>query len=248
MHLNFSRGLAIALVAGSAWCAGPVFAQLQQGTTGQNQTGLTQTGESSNFVIQRDASQSVAATSTNFLSNSSAPGTSGTSFGTVQGFGSLSGTSGGGGLGGLTTLGGGRGGIGGIGGLGGFGGIGGIGGIGGFGNQFGGLQTGQAGVAAGQLPLRHRIRVDIVTSPRSITRISEAFAQRLTRLPGLKGIQSVDVTMEGQTAVLTGSVDSDRSRELVARLAMLEPGIAAVRNELLVTPTEAPADSLPPMR
>lgn len=242
MHLNFPRALAIALLAGSAWIGGSAFAQVRQVTTGQavtandQQAVTTQTGDSTSFAIQRDTTESVAAASTNFLSQSSAPGTSGTSFGTVAGFGSLSGGSrSSSGLGGLSTLGGGRGGLG-------------SNQFGGnqFGsNQFGGLQTGQQGVA-GSLQLRHRVRVDIESSPRAITRISREFAQRLTRLPGLKGVDSVDIAMAGRTVVLTGSVDSARTRDLVARLAMLEPGVAAVQNELLVTPTEAAPDSLQP--
>lgn len=242
MHLNFPHALAIALLAGSAWIGGSAFAQVRQVTTGQavtandQQAVTTQTGDSTSFAIQRDTTESVAAASTNFLSQSSAPGTSGTSFGTVAGFGSLSGGSrSSSGLGGLSTLGGGRGGLG-------------SNQFGGnqFGsNQFGGLQTGQQGVA-GSLQLRHRVRVDIESSPRAITRISREFAQRLTRLPGLKGVDSVDIAMAGRTVVLTGSVDSARTRDLVARLAMLEPGVAAVQNELLVTPTEAAPDSLQP--
>lgn len=245
MHLNFPHALAIALLAGSAWIGGSAFAQVRQVTTGQavtandQQAVTTQTGDSTSFAIQRDTTESVAAASTNFLSQSSAPGTSGTSFGTVAGFGSLSGGSrSSSGLGGLSTLGGGRGGLG-------------SNQFGGnqFGsNQFGGLQTGQQGVA-GSLQLRHRVRVDIESSPRAITRISREFAQRLTRLPGLKGLKgvdSVDIAMAGRTVVLTGSVDSARTRDLVARLAMLEPGVAAVQNELLVTPTEAAPDSLQP--
>ena len=122
--------------------------------------------------------------------------------------------------------------------------------FGGFGNQFGASQFGQqtqAGIqGTSTLQLRHRIRVDIPPSPRAITRISREFVQRLSRLPGLTGVGSVDVTMAGQTAVLTGSVDSARTRDLVARLAMLEPGVAAVQNELSVAPSEGPSGSLQP--
>ncbi len=248
MHLNFRRFLAVALVASWTWAGGSAFAQTaNQNQTGQNQAVLTQTGNSEAFAIERNANESVNAVSTNFLSKSSAPGTSGTSYGTVEGFGPLGG---GGGSSSLNSLG--IGGRGGVGGLGGFGLGAGIGLGGQFGNQFGGggqIQTGIPGTASSTLPLRHRIRVDVAPSPRSITRISRAFATRLTRLPGLPGASSVDVTMEGQIAVLTGAVDSERTRDLVARLAMLEPGIAGVQNNLSVVPTAAPAASLlPPSR
>ncbi len=239
MYLNFQRTLAIAVVASSSWIGGNALAQQAGGTgtgTGTGQpSGITQTGESTSFSIERVESVSVVAPpETNFLSKPT------TGFGTVQGFGSFSTGGGTTGLGGLSTLGGGRGG--GIG-----GGIGGFGLGAGFGNQFGGNQFGGQQTltgTAGTLPLRHRIRVDIAIPPRTITRISREFARRLTRLPGLTGMTAVAVTMEGQTAVLTGSVDSIRVRDLVARLAMFEPGIAAVRNELSVTPSAAPPESL----
>jgi hypothetical protein len=46
----------------------------------------------------------------------------------------------------------------------------------------------------------------------------------------------VTVSMEGSTAVLVGTVGSEHARDVLEHLAMLEPGIAAVRNELLVNP------------
>ena len=46
----------------------------------------------------------------------------------------------------------------------------------------------------------------------------------------------IKVEMEGRTAVLTGTVDTDHARDLAERLAMLEPGISDVRNELIVDP------------
>ncbi|MHB9077406.1 MAG: BON domain-containing protein [Pirellulaceae bacterium] len=46
----------------------------------------------------------------------------------------------------------------------------------------------------------------------------------------------VTVSIEGDTVVLTGTVASDHARSVVENLAMLEPGIGAVRNELTVDP------------
>ena len=239
MHLNLPRALAIALVAGSTLVVTSARAQ-QTGTGGQTgltQTPLTQTGESSSFAIQRDVNESVNAVSTNFLSKSSAPGTSGTSYGTVQGFGSLGGGGSSSRSSTLSRVGGSAFGAGAGIGLGNqFGGQ--------FGNQFGSQIGGAQAGTAGQLPLRHRVRIDVSPSPRAITRISREFAARLTRLPGLSGVGSVDVAMEGRIAVLTGSVASEQTRDLVARLAMLEPGIEAVRNELSVARTEALPESL----
>ena len=57
------------------------------------------------------------------------------------------------------------------------------------------------------------------------------------------GSGNVSLTMEGGVAILSGTVESDHARGLAGRLALLEPGIAAVRNELIVRaaePTRAP--------
>jgi hypothetical protein len=196
------------------------------------------TGEGQGFAIQRDASQSVAAVADNFLSRTNASTTRSTQFGTVQGFGSLGGAGGGltSSLVGGTALGGaiGRG----------------IGTqVGGtqFGGQFG--QGNQAGATGSQGPIRHRIRVGFAYTPTVATQVSRQFSQRLTRLPGLSESNSVTVAMDGSTAVLSGTVASVREAELVARLAMLEPGIGAVRSELQVAgmsdglPLPAPANS-----
>ncbi len=250
MRRIFSCALTFAVLTSASWVVEPVWGQQTQqnnGVGGQTNAGLTQTGQSEAFTIVRNEAEAVNSATTNFLSRASAPGTSGTTYGRVEGFGSLGGSSGST----LSSLGlGGRGGLGG--GLG--GGAFGIGAGIGLGSQFGtalggggrATQQGVAGTSSSTLPLRHRIRVDVGPPARAISRISQAFAKRLTRLPGLKGLRSVDVTMAGQTAVLTGSVDSERTRDLVARLAMLEPGIAAVRNELSVETTAAPPNSLQP--
>ena len=44
--------------------------------------------------------------------------------------------------------------------------------------------------------------------------------------------------MEDRTAVLAGQVDSEREKRLIERLAMMEPGVEAVRNELTLKAAE----------
>jgi hypothetical protein len=181
-------------------------------------------GQGESFTIERDASQTVGSTSGSFLSRSNAPGTSGTRFGTVQGFGSLAGGTGGltSSLIGGTTLGGaiGRG-------------MGQTGG--GFGNQRGAQLGTQTPATGSSRPIRFKIRSGFTVPRATMTTVSRRFEQRLSRLPGLAEANDVTVQMEGTTAVLIGSVATDRESELVARLALLEPGIETVRNELLVT-------------
>lgn len=95
--------------------------------------------------------------------------------------------------------------------------------------------------------LRISISADIplTSAATTSTTLGRQFEARLTKLPGLGKQNSVLVSMEGRTAVLTGSVASERDRELVAGLALLEPGISAVRNELVVTEAASTGEELP---
>lgn len=95
--------------------------------------------------------------------------------------------------------------------------------------------------------LRIYIKADIplVTSASTSTALGRKFETRLKKMPGLEKRNSVLVSMEGRTAVLSGSVASDRDRQLVEGLALLEPGISAVRNELVVVEAASRAEELP---
>jgi len=66
---------------------------------------------------------------------------------------------------------------------------------------------------------------------------------RLARIPQLKNPAAVKVEMEGQVAILRGQVTTPHERDLVARLVLLEPGVADVRNELQLA--SAPAAPSP---
>jgi len=102
----------------------------------------------------------------------------------------------------------------------------------------------------GRKPLRISIKADIplngsLSSPTSVSREFEA---RLKRIPALENAGTIKVTMEGRTAVLTGTVKSERDREIAEGLAMLEPGISAVRNQLDVDASAATSEELPAPR
>ena len=71
-------------------------------------------------------------------------------------------------------------------------------------------------------------------------RASQEWSRRVLEREDVGGGQ-VTVLMEGSTAVLTGTVASEHARDVLESLAMLEPGIAEVRNELLVNPARAHA-------
>jgi osmotically-inducible protein OsmY len=58
--------------------------------------------------------------------------------------------------------------------------------------------------------------------------------RRLTKLPALATVGPIEVLTEGQTVILRGQVATDSDRALAEEIALLEPGVAAVRNELAV--------------
>lgn len=206
--------------------------------------GFQQTGQlNSSAAMQRDASAFVGSSSSSIVNPRSRAGTTGTS--SNGGFGTS-------GLGGFGTSGFGMGGMSGFGGMSPYGGMGrnsfgmsGMNGMGGMGGMNGTGRQGQGG-AMGQQSARPRIRTKIVMSgpPTSlapaITAQTRQFAARLAKLPSLNTDSArVTVVMEGTTAVLRGQAASERDRDLIARLAGLEPGIAEVKNELTVDPQAA---------
>ena len=163
-----------------------------------------QTGQSSNFTIQRDPNAFIGGAATNFIGGQGATTNAALS------------RLGGGGL------------------LGGFGGFG--RGNTGFGNQ--------ANTQANAEPqIRFRITLGFSHPRPSGTKLSAQFARRLTRIPQLPSAEFVSVTMEERTAVLAGEVETAREKRLIERLALMEPGVSAVRNELTV---KAMPEFLPP--
>ncbi len=151
--------------------------------------------------------------------------------------GQQSGMSGLGGLGGMM-------GMGGMGGLGGMGGMGRMGAFGNmFGNQFGMNQGMNQGGGASKLRIPTKIGFAAPTTPAVTTARSQRFATRIPKIPSFKGVSGLSVQMAGETAVIRGTVQSEEQKELVERLAKLEPGISEVQNELEVV---APADPASP--
>lgn len=72
-----------------------------------------------------------------------------------------------------------------------------------------------------------------------------ALSQRLNTAPTLK-VRGVTATVQGQTAILRGSVASSHDRQVAEQLALLEPGIWQVQNELVVAqPAATPSDNRP---
>jgi hypothetical protein len=91
-----------------------------------------------------------------------------------------------------------------------------------------------------QTPSAVRVRLepafDLPTAPSSETtalneaRLNQTVAERVSR--------TARVEINGRTAILQGSVDTDRERALLERLVRLEPGVSEVQNRLTVSPSD----------
>jgi hypothetical protein len=95
-----------------------------------------------------------------------------------------------------------------------------------------------------RIPLRVTNNAAVIGPAR--TAIATRFTQRITKLPGLPNSSAVSLQIEGRTAVLQGKVASKELGDQIGRLALLEPGISDVRNELAVEPGLAQPETLPP--
>ena len=73
--------------------------------------------------------------------------------------------------------------------------------------------------------------------------VSLELARHLRTSPGLRPESRVEVSVEGRTAILRGSVACESDRAFVEQMALFEPGISAVRNDLQV---RRPSNSAPP--
>jgi hypothetical protein len=107
-------------------------------------------------------------------------------------------------------------------------------------------QRNQGQQGRNQPNIRVSLRLGFQPAPASSVQF-EAFTQRLTKLPGIRLVGPMEATLEGKTAVLRGIVASEADRDLAEALALMEPGVRDVRNELVVDPSGARAEELPPV-
>jgi hypothetical protein len=116
-------------------------------------------------------------------------------------------------------------------------------------NTFNRQQAQRAGQRANQpqsqfpVPLRLGFAPNTAAAERGI---ANGFVPRLNKIVGSSSIGPISATLEGNTAVLRGTVASEADRQLAEGLAMLEPQVMAVRNELVVNPSQPPSEPLPP--
>jgi hypothetical protein len=64
---------------------------------------------------------------------------------------------------------------------------------------------------------------------------SQAINSRLARIPLPPKYNTVNVTMQGRKAVITGTVPTTADGKLIERLLSLEPGVDGVDNQLVFT-------------
>lgn len=69
--------------------------------------------------------------------------------------------------------------------------------------------------------------------------------RRLAKEMATVGVSSPQLEMVGRTAVIRGVVATERDRELISRLASLEPGVSQVENLLQIQPAAASPPSPP---
>ncbi|HMP70866.1 MAG TPA: BON domain-containing protein, partial [Pirellulaceae bacterium] len=117
-----------------------------------------------------------------------------------------------------------------------------------FGGQFGGMAGGfqqGGGLGANNTVIRRSVRTrlqnqitvanadqrDLIAQQRVQGRM---FSESLINLSG-----SVSISVENKRATLTGSVDSPEERQLIERMARMEPGIYAIDNQIQVNGQEA---------
>ncbi len=110
---------------------------------------------------------------------------------------------------------------------------GGLGGLGGFGRGNTGFGN-QAGQQTAEPQIRFRLTLGFSHPLPSATQVKSTFTRRLSRIPQLSSVGEVSVTMEQRTVVLVGQVGTQHQRTLIEKLAMMEPGVSEVRNELTV--------------
>ena len=99
------------------------------------------------------------------------------------------------------------------------------------GTALGASQLGSLGNQA----IRSVTSLDFDSSGLSMQRPLPTIETSLTRVQGMQGVQvSLADSAAGTTAVLTGSVSSERERRVAEQLLLLEPGVNRVENLLEV--------------
>jgi len=110
-------------------------------------------------------------------------------------------------------------------------------------NQFNQQQAQRAARSANQPKGQFRVPMRLGFTPTQIAPsggLAPLITQHLNKVPALAQLGPINAKLEGgQIAVLQGTVATEAERQLAEGLARLEPGVMAVRNELVVAPPGA---------
>jgi osmotically-inducible protein OsmY len=99
----------------------------------------------------------------------------------------------------------------------------------------------------GKKPLRIPMRAEIeLTSAPSSATVGLQLESRMRKLPALAKLGEIDVAMQGRTAILAGRVPTERAKRLAEGVAMLEPGVSDVQNDLIVDPAASKVEGMTP--
>ncbi len=84
-------------------------------------------------------------------------------------------------------------------------------------------------------PIRTRIAPSFRSPSISPARRTQRFDRVMLRVPKLRGMAgNVNVTMNGNTAVINGVVENDQQLQLIERQLRLEPGVSRIENQARV--------------
>ena len=87
-------------------------------------------------------------------------------------------------------------------------------------------------------PIRMEVKVAFNAPPVSANAVANVIQTRLTKILSDHHMSQPLITVQGDTAVITGEAKSDSERQTIGQLVSLESGIRAVRNEM--TAPDAP--------
>jgi hypothetical protein len=105
---------------------------------------------------------------------------------------------------------------------------------------------------AERVPFKMSYAADFGPRAAAITPAAAAkLGEQLSRSKRLTAAGPIRVELQGQTVILRGVVGSNHERDLAYQMAMLEPGVVAIQNDLQVRPPAAdlpaPPLSAPPL-
>lgn len=91
-----------------------------------------------------------------------------------------------------------------------------------------------------QDPIRSAVRVGFTPPTVQPQQVAQELTARLSQIPALRNSANganVQVSLDGNVAVLKGTVPTNHDRLVLERLLLLEPGVDKVQNELVVAET-----------